>query len=339
MRQSILNAVLVYAAGFTATLSGTAFASEVVEQDGAAQVVQTQFWEARSEALKEYTALFGETSNPAFRVDPPAMLETLQSNLPRVTVDAVDYFVAEGDLLLDPDELVWYAEARAYERSLYRFERVSSELGFGGRSLAETELVGITQGGNRVVRWRPGLVLTYRIVRSTFPNESQYTTVRDNLRRATDNWEETCGVVFRHAEELDSLPGIGANGAVFTVRYINANGSFIASAFFPNDPPARRRLLVDPSYFGTTFDSVGVLRHELGHVLGFRHEHIRSGAPAACPGEPIADTIPLTDYDPQSTMHYFCGGVGSQNLAITPKDREGSRRVYGPPLNEFVFYE
>jgi hypothetical protein len=122
---------------------------------------------------------------------------------------------------------------------------------------------------------------------------------------------------------------------VFPVRFINANGAFIASSFFPTDIQSRWRMLIDPSYFATTFDHVGVLRHELGHVLGFRHEHTRPDAPPVCPDEPLGDTINLGAYDPRSVMHYFCGGVGSRSLEITEVDRAGSQLVYGPPLADF----
>jgi hypothetical protein len=96
---------------------------------------------------------------------------------------------------------------------------------------------------------------------------------------------------------------------------------------------------IDPSFFVPTlpFDRVGVLRHELGHVLGFRHEHIRSGAPPICPDEATHHTIDLTQYDPQSVMHYFCGNVGSKQLAITAVDRAGARLVYGPPDREVAY--
>jgi len=82
-----------------------------------------------------------------------------------------------------------------------------------------------------------------------------------------------------------------------------------------------------------------VLRHELGHVLGWRHEQIRSEAPAICPDEDTANTVDLTQYDPQSVMHYFCGGVGSRDLAITDVDKIGSQKVYGLPFDSFNYVE
>src|SRR5258705_182690 len=81
--------------------------------------------------------------------------------------------------------------------------------------------------------------------------------------------------------DVDGTPGVASEGALFTVRFLDVGGQFIAAAFSPNDPISRRRVVIDPSYFAAqpSFDPIGVLRHELGHVLGFRHEHIRQGAP------------------------------------------------------------
>ena len=61
------------------------------------------------------------------------------------------------------------------------------------------------------------------------------------------------------------------------------------------------------------------------------------GAPAACLGEPNFDTSNLTDYDPQSVMHYFCGGQGTRELRISGLDSIGAQQVYGPPLNAVEF--
>jgi hypothetical protein len=164
-------------------------------------------------------------------------------------------------------------------------------------------------------------------------------TCRSSHRQATADWEKTCGVRFVYASELDDSNLLRPERALFVVREFNATGQFIAAAFFPNDPVNRRRVLIDPSFYDPDlgFDRVGVLRHELGHVLGFRHEQIRPEAPPTCPDEDIYDTFNLGDYDPHSVMHYFCGGVGSRTLAITELDKAGAQRVYGLPFAEFQF--
>jgi hypothetical protein len=38
-------------------------------------------------------------------------------------------------------------------------------------------------------------------------------------------------------------------------------------------------------------------------------------------------------------MHYFCGGVGTRELALSDLDREGVLKLYGPRLENFTFVE
>jgi hypothetical protein len=198
-------------------------------------------------------------------------------------------------------------------------------------------LIGIVQNG-QLVRWAEGKVLTYCVLKSTFggdAGETHYQKVVDNMQKATRAWEKTCNVKFQYKAEFDgATAGSHPDGVVFPVRELDVGGALIAASFFPNDPLERRRLVIDPTYYSTDFDEVGVLRHELGHVLGFRHEQIRSQAPAVCRGEGTDDTINLTDYDPKSVMHYFCGNVGSKTLEITETDQIGARVVYGSPADE-----
>ena len=71
---------------------------------------------------------------------------------------------------------------------------------------------------------------------------------------------------------------------------------------------------------------VGILRHELGHSLGFRHEHTRPEA-----GTCFEDNNwrALTPYDSSSIMHYpQCNG-SSDDLSMTASDRTGAQALYG----------
>jgi hypothetical protein len=251
----------------------------------------------------------------------------------QVTIDGEQFYIIEGDLMLDEDQLAIYSLQQ---------ETLKKARLLGISTMTEQPqsdaLVGIVQNG-KLVRWKEGLVLTYCVLKGTLFSQERYQLVCDSMKKATEDWQKTCGVHFEHKAELDESPGTENPGVLFTVRGIDAGGQFIAAAFFPNDPANRRRVLIDPSYFDQDlgFDKAGVLRHELGHVLGFRHEHIRSGAPAACPDEPLFGTSELTQYDPRSVMHYFCGGVGSRELAMTELDRIGSQKLYGPPFDMFFF--
>jgi hypothetical protein len=238
----------------------------------------------------------------------------------RVVIGGRELFILEGDLLLDEAQLLEYA-----------LEHDKKE------DLNGLELLGVAHNG-KMVRWKPGLALSYYLARETFPSSEEYKMARDDMAKAAEDWMAVCGVQFDYRSEFDDDPSKRPGGALFSVEFVDAGGRFIAAAFFPDYPPARRLVVMDPSFFypDLGFSRVGVLRHELGHVLGFRHEHIKSGAPAGCPGEELYDTIDLTPYDPDSVMHYFCGGVGSRTLEITEKDRDGAQRVYGLP---FVFYE
>ena len=263
-------------------------------------------------------------------------LREIKSRSATVEIDGEELFLVEGDLLLDDLQLQEYAARQAKIEAMNRIREEEGGVGLVPRQ--SPALVGITDNG-RIVRWAPGVVLSYCVLRNTFETNDRYEEVRESMRGATEEWEEVCGIEFEHREDLDDSPTTTPDGVLFPVRGFDAGGRFIAAAFFPNDPRNRRRVVIDPSYFRTSFDHRGVLRHELGHVLGFRHEHIRSGAPALCPDETTVDTIDLTGYDPQSCMHYFCGGVGSRDLKITEVDKDGARKVYGLPLAQLRFIE
>jgi hypothetical protein len=247
----------------------------------------------------------------------------LKAGLPHAQINGRTYWIAEGDLRLDEDELLFYAKQRENQRIVF-----ASGTGSG---LADQLLVMKVNG--KIVRWVPGSVVKYCILKSTL-SDQEFLQVVTNMDRATNDWERTCGVNFQYVSALDNSPAFSVPADVtFTVQKVDLPDGTIAQSFFPPDPKVRHQLLIDPIYFSPNlgFDQVGVLRHELGHVIGFRHEHIRSEAPPACQGEMLGEVFVATNYDPHSVMHYFCGGVGSAQLAITELDRNGSQSIYGGP--------
>lgn len=181
--------------------------------------------------------------------------------------------------------------------------------------------------------WNPSqrMNLTY-CVSAAFGGH--YDEVVDAMANATAPWEAAAKLDFTHVKEMDLNCATG-NGVLFDVRPVNANGSYFAAAFFPNDPQKDRSVVIDPSSFRVAnmpdlagLSLEGILRHELGHVLGGRHEHTRPEA-GTCFED--ADWRPVTDYDALSVMHYpHCNGLADWSLNMTENDRNGIACLYGP---------
>jgi hypothetical protein len=266
-------------------------------------------------ALRKDSSLRARLDTPVFR--------ELKEGLPHGTVNGKTFWYAEGDLALDEDELLFYAKQRENQRITFAL---------GTSTNVGDQLISMKVNG-KIVRWAPGSTVKYCILKSTF-DDQEFSGVVANMNAATRDWMQACGVKLQHVPALDDSPATGVpQGVTFAVAKVDLPGGTIAQSFFPPDPRSRHFLFIDPVYFGSdlTFDKVGVLRHELGHVLGYRHEHIRTEAPPACRGETVGEVFELTNYDPRSVMHYFCGGFGTSALAISTLDRQGSQRVYGGP--------
>lgn len=156
-------------------------------------------------------------------------------------------------------------------------------------------------------------------------------SVLADMQAATQAWEQAADVDFIHVAAQDAACTASNNAVLFDVRPVDVDGQYLARAFFPSDGRPDRNVLIDNSGFeldpADTLKLTGILRHELGHVLGWRHEHTRPEA-----GTCFEDTQfqPLTSYDAFSVMHYpQCNGGGDWSLTLTTKDKLGAACIYG----------
>jgi hypothetical protein len=161
---------------------------------------------------------------------------------------------------------------------------------------------------------------------------TRHAAVVSDMQAATQAWEQAADVDFIHVASQDAGCTASNQNVVFDVRPVNVNGDYLARAFFPDEPRASRNVLIDETSFqldpNGTLKLVGILRHELGHTLGWRHEHTRPES-GTCFED--ADWRPLTSYDRFSVMHYpQCNGGGDWSLALTSRDQNGAACAYGP---------
>jgi serine protease len=169
------------------------------------------------------------------------------------------------------------------------------------------------------------LNLTYCISNGFGANKTRMVNA---MNFATSKWESLANVNFIHVTAEDANCTASNTNVLFDVRQVSGQ-SYLARAFFPSSGRSSRNVLVDTSSFGNTgWPLENIIGHELGHTLGFRHEHTRPEA-----GTCFEDNNwrALTPYDSASIMHYpQCNG-SSQNLNWTQRDADGIKSLYGAP--------
>jgi serralysin len=229
-----------------------------------------------------------------------------------------------GLYIINGDELV---ETEEQMQSLYdNFLRSLSAAQLRAEGLASTEqfsIVNRVNGRDDVWPASTAQNLTYCISSSSFG--SRYTTMVNAMNSATAAWESAAGsgLNFVHVSSQDGNCTNRNNNVVFNVRQVTSS-QYLARAFFPSSSRRSREILVATSSFGniSPWTLTGVMRHELGHTIGLRHEHTRPEA-----GTCFENTSwrALTAYDSASVMHYpQCNGTNNGDLVLTNSDKAGA---------------
>jgi hypothetical protein len=157
---------------------------------------------------------------------------------------------------------------------------------------------------------------------------SRYTDVVNAMAAGAALWEGASNRInYVHVSSQDGSCTTRNNNVLFSVEPVQTT-QYIARAFFPSTSKRSRNVLVDDSIWTAgSWTPANIMGHELGHTLGFRHEHTRPEA-----GTCFEDNnwVPLTPYDSASIMHYpQCNGT-SNNLSMTSTDRQGAATAYPP---------
>jgi Dual-action HEIGH metallo-peptidase len=157
---------------------------------------------------------------------------------------------------------------------------------------------------------------------------SSYAAVANAMTQGAGLWEgATTKVNFTHIPSADTNYTTRNNAVLFSVEPTSTQ-QYIARAFFPSSSDRNRNVLVNAVSLQNSgnWEPGDIMGHELGHTLGFRHEHTRPEA-----GTCFEDNNwrPLTPYDSVSIMHYpQCNG-GSSDLEFSTNDGNGVRALYG----------
>ncbi|KAF4447076.1 putative matrix metalloproteinase-11 protein [Fusarium austroafricanum] len=187
------------------------------------------------------------------------------------------------------------------------------------RNTKNKNLGAIMVGLNRECpRWVPGSVLKWVVVKEGFRTPADADYAAQHLHMACQKWNEfNVGVTF----EWVTKPA----DATFALWHGGSQGGVLASAFFPNPNDMSNMLVYNAAFAMPKWKANlwKVFMHELGHVLGLRHEFAMDRDPETGNSKETFKAVQLGPRNENSVMTY-----GRNPPEVQDSDVESARAFY-----------
>lgn len=184
--------------------------------------------------------------------------------------------------------------------------------------------------GGQISRWRKGSELSYVICDESFPTEDSAMLVRAAMEKAISMWKGV-GAQFKQVDRHDK--------ATFAVVYEDFSDGVYAISFFPK-ASGGKLVLYELSLSNTKY-LANILAHELGHILGLRHEFAQEKEPwsSILFGRENNDSVmnyfdhlskyQVTEQDLQELAEFYAYDEGELSISdIDPKVRPFKKAVW-----------